>query len=128
MANIELTGVDEILNKLQQIGANVGKLENKALKNAAEPVLEDAKATNAFKNRSGKLRKGLKITNVKKKDGMKYILVGVDRGDNSAVFYGKFIEFGTSKMPARPFLQPAYEKNKDNIKRTIAETLKEGLK
>lgn len=128
MANIELTGVDEILNKLQQIGANLGKLENKALKNAAEPVLEDAKATNAFKNRSGKLRKGLKITNVKKKDGMKYILVGVDRGDNSAVFYGKFIEFGTSKMPARPFLQPAYEKNKNNIKRTIAETLKEGLK
>lgn len=128
MANIELTGVDEILNRLQQIGANLGKLENKALKNAAEPVLDDAKATNAFKNRNGKLRKGLKITNVKKKDGMKYILVGVDRGDNSEVFYGKFIEFGTSKMPARPFLQPAYEKNKDNIKRTIAETLKEGLK
>lgn len=128
MANIELTGVDEILNRLQQIGANLGKLENKALKNAAEPVLDDAKATNAFKNRSGKLRKGLKITNVKKKDGMKYILVGVDRGDNSEVFYGKFIEFGTSKMPARPFLQPAYEKNKQNIKRIIAETLKEGLK
>lgn len=128
MANIELTGVDEILNKLQQIGANVGKLENKALKNAAEPVLEDAKATNAFKNRSGKLRKGLKITNVKKKDGMKYIFVGVDRGDNSEVFYGKFIEFGTSKMSARPFLQPAYEKNKQNIKGIIAETLKEGLK
>lgn len=128
MASIELTGVDEILNKLQQIGANVGRLENKALKNAAEPVLEDAKATNSFKDRSGKLRKGLKITNVKKKEGIKYILVGVDRGDNSEVFYGKFIEFGTSKMPARPFLQPAYEKNKNTIQKTIAETLKEGLK
>ncbi|WP_147564950.1 HK97-gp10 family putative phage morphogenesis protein [Clostridium tyrobutyricum] len=128
MASIELTGVDEILNKLQSIGANVSRLENKALKNAAEPVLEDAKATNAFKDRSGKLRKGLKITSVKKKEGIKYILVGVDRGDNSEVFYGKFVEFGTSKMPARPFLQPAYEKNKQNIKRIIAETLKEGLK
>lgn len=128
MANIELTGVDEILNKLQQIGTNVGKLENKALKNAAEPVLEDAKATNAFKDKSGKLRKGLKITNVKNKEGIKYILVGLDRGDNSETFYGKFIEFGTSKMRARPFLQPAYEKNVQNIKRTIAETLKEGLK
>jgi len=31
-------------------------------------------------------------------------------------------------MSARPFLQPAYEKNKDNIQKTIAETLKEGLK
>ncbi|WP_411680646.1 HK97-gp10 family putative phage morphogenesis protein [Clostridium thailandense] len=126
MASIELTGVDEILNKLQQMGANVGRLENKALKNAAEPVLEDAKANVPV--RTGKLKKGLKITNVKKKDGMKYILVGVDRGDNSEVFYGKFIEFGTSKMPARPFLQPAYEKNKNKIQKTIAGTLKEGLK
>ncbi|KZL93972.1 HK97-gp10 family putative phage morphogenesis protein [Clostridium magnum] len=126
MASIELTGVDEILNKLQQMGANVGRLENKALKNAAEPVLEDAKENVPV--RTGKLKKGLKITNVKKKDGMKYILVGVDRGDNSEVFYGKFIEFGTSKMPARPFLQPAYEKNKNTIRKAIAETLKEGLK
>ncbi|WP_411679850.1 HK97-gp10 family putative phage morphogenesis protein [Clostridium thailandense] len=126
MASIELTGVDEILNKLQQMGANVGRLENKALKNAAEPVLEDAKANVPV--RTGKLKKGLKITNVKKKDGMKYILVGVDRGDNSEVFYGKFIEFGTSKMTARPFLQPAYEKNKNKIQKAIAETLKEGLK
>lgn len=128
MADIELTGVDEILNKLQQIGTNISRLENKALKNAAEPVLEDAKATNAFNDKSGKLRKGLKISNVKNKEGTKYILVGVDKSDNSKIFYGKFLEFGTSKMPAKPFLQPAYEKNKENIKSTIAETLKEGLK
>ncbi len=128
MADIELTGVDEILNKLQQIGTNISRLENKALKNAAEPVLEDAKATNAFNDRSGRLRKGLKISNVKNKEGTKYILVGVDKSDNSKIFYGKLLEFGTSKMSARPFLQPAYEKNKDNIQKTIAETLKEGLK
>lgn len=128
MADIELTGVDEILNKLQQIGTNISRLENKALKNAAEPVLEDAKATNAFNDRSGRLRKGLKISNIKNKEGVKYILVGVDKSDNSKIFYGKFLEFGTSKISARPFLQPAYEKNKDYIEKTIAETLKEGLK
>lgn len=128
MADIELTGVDEILNRLQQIGTNISRLENKALKNAAEPVLEDAKATNAFNDRIGRLRKGLKISNIKNKEGVKYILVGVDKSDNSKIFYGKFLEFGTSKISARPFLQPAYEKNKDNIEKTIAETLKEGLK
>lgn len=128
MADIELTGVDEILNKLQQIGTNISRLENKALKNAAEPVLEDAKVTNAFNDRSGRLRKGLKISNIKNKEGTKYVLVGIDKSDNSKIYYGKFLEFGTSKMHARPFLQPAYEKNKDNIQKTIAETLKEGLK
>ncbi|CAB1253269.1 conserved hypothetical protein [Clostridiaceae bacterium BL-3] len=128
MADIELKGVDQILDKLSRMGANIIRLENKALKNAAEPVLEDAKVTNAFNDRSGRLRKGLKISGVKKKEGVKYILVGVDKSDNSKIFYGKFLEFGTSKISARPFLQPAYEKNKEEIQKTIAETLKEGLK
>lgn len=128
MADIELEGVDEILNKLQQIGNNISRLENKALKNAAQPVLDDAKSSNSFNDRSGNLRKGLKISNIKNKEGVKYVLVGVDKSDNSKIYYGKFLEFGTSKMSARPFMQPAYEKNKDNIQKNIAETLKEGLK
>lgn len=33
------------------------------------------------------------------------------RGDKDA-FYGRWIEFGTSKMPAQPFLRPAFEANK----------------
>jgi len=73
VADAELRGVDEILNKLSQMGANITRLENKALKNAAEPVLEDAKVTNAFNDRSGRLRKGLKISSVKKKEGVKYM-------------------------------------------------------
>ena len=124
MADIELEGVDEILNKLQQIGNNISRLENKALKNAAQPVLDDAKSSNSFNDRSGKLRKGLKISNIKNKEGVKYVLVGVDKSDNSKMYYGKFLEFGTSKISARPFMQPAYEKNKDNILKTIADTLK----
>lgn len=126
MADIELKGVDEIIDKLQRIGANVGRLENQALKNAAEPVLDAAKANVPV--RTGKLKKGLKISKVKVKSGVKFIQVGVDRGDDPGAFYGHFVEFGTSKMPAHPFLQPAFEKNKDVIKEKIAETLKEGLK
>jgi len=128
MAEISLEGVDAILSKLEKIGANISRLETKALKNAAEPVLEDAKSTSKFSDRTGNLREGLKTSNVQTKDGMKYILVGVDKADNSKIFYGKFIEFGTSKMPARPFMQPAFEKNKNEIERIIADTLKEGLK
>lgn len=126
MANIELKGIQEIVDKLQAIGANVSKLENQALKNAAEPVLEDAKTNVPVK--TGKLKKGLMISNISKKDGIKRIMVGLDRGDNSEIFYGKFVEFGTSKRAAHPFLQPAYEKNKEIIKDKISETLRTGLR
>lgn len=126
MDNIELSGVDELLRKLQQMGANITELENKALKKAAEPVLQDAIAN--APERTGNLKKGLKISGIKNRDGTKYVLVGIDRSVTSKIYYGKFIEFGTIKMSARPFLGPAYEKNKKEIMEEIKNTLKEGLK
>ena len=128
MAEISLQGVDEIIAKLNAINANVNKLTNTALKAAAVPVLEDAKATTEFKDRTGKLRELLKTSSVKTKDGVKYVLVGVDKSDNSEIFYAKFLEFGTSRMAARPFLGPAYERNKHKILDIIRDKMKEGLK
>ena len=128
MAEISLEGMDAIIDKLNSINANVNKLTNTALKAAAVPILEDAKSTSAFADRTGKLREGLKTSGIKIKDGIKYVLVGIDKSDNSKIFYGKFFEFGTSKMPARPFLGPAYEKNKRLVNEIIKDTLKEGLK
>jgi len=40
----------------------------------------------------------------------------VKRGKNVInldAFYGRFVEFGTSKMPAKPFLRPAFEAKKE---------------
>lgn len=128
MAEITLTGIDAIIQRLNAINANVNKLTNKALKLAGAPVLEDAKATTEFTDRSGKLREGLKISSVKTRDGIKFILVGIDKKDNSAIFYGKFLEFGTSKMPARPFLSVSYERNKRRVIDIIKDTLREGLR
>ncbi|ARL25493.1 HK97-gp10 family putative phage morphogenesis protein [Burkholderia pseudomallei] len=34
-------------------------------------------------------------------------------------FYGRFIEYGTSKMAARPFLRPSYEAKKADVKHAI---------
>lgn len=46
--------------------------------------------------------------------------------------YSKFLEYGTSKMEARPFLFPAYEKSREKIVqavfRKIATTLKDLVK
>jgi HK97 gp10 family phage protein len=44
------------------------------------------------------------------------------------VEYGSLLEFGTSKMAAKPFLFPAYTQNKEKIKKDIAAALKKSLK
>jgi HK97 gp10 family phage protein len=121
----EIEGLDDLMNRLQDMGKKAGTIANIALKAAAEPVLEDAKSL-APKN-TGRLRDGLKITNIKTQAGVKYVLVGIIKKDNPELFYGKFVEFGTSKMRARPFLGTAYERNKEQIQEIIAQKLREGL-
>tara|TARA_Y100000385_G_scaffold9180_1_gene9575 strand:- start:6 stop:416 length:411 start_codon:yes stop_codon:yes gene_type:complete len=41
--------------------------------------------------------------------------------------YSGFLEFGTSKMGARPYLQPALEENKPKIKRMFARLRSRGV-
>ena len=48
--------------------------------------------------------------------------------DGESRNYARDLEFGTTKMAARPFLQPALEKNKEKIIRTVNDAIKKGLK
>ena len=43
------------------------------------------------------------------------------------VFYGPFVEFGTSKMKPRPYLRPAFDSSKEAIKRIIRKAVGDAL-
>jgi len=45
----------------------------------------------------------------------------------SNVKYAPFVEFGTHKMSARPYLLPAYHKNQPELKTRIAAVFKKGI-
>lgn len=126
-ADMEVKGMDELIERIKELGPRSSRIQNEALKKAAEPILEDAVSTTAFRDRTGKGRAGLKIGRPKSKGDTKYILVGIDKSDISEIFYMKFIEYGTSKMAARPFLRPALLKNKEKAYEIIKEELKKGL-
>lgn len=124
--DIELNGIDELKRKLEEMGRKASKIENEALRAGAEPILKDAKQFAPV--RTGKGKEGLSIGKIRRKKGKKYITVGIDKDDNSEIFYMKFQEFGTSKMQAQPFLSPAYELNKNLAQKIITNELKKGLK
>lgn len=46
----------------------------------------------------------------------------------SALEYAKFVELGTSKMAAQPYLYPALEQNKGNIKKIFKDAVKKASK
>ena len=43
-------------------------------------------------------------------------------------FYGRFVEYGTVKMAARPFLRPAYDENKERAVQAIKDRIAARLK
>lgn len=121
MANIEIEGMQELLDKLQRLGEQSKSIENKALKKAGS-VVEDA-IKNEAPVRSGTLQKSIKTSGVKTKDGMKHVEVGP--GNDG--FYGKFIEFGTVHIKANPFMGRGYEKSKNEAMDKISEEIRKGL-
>jgi HK97 gp10 family phage protein len=48
--------------------------------------------------------------------------------NKSAAFYGRFVEFGTSKMAAKPFLRPAYDAARAKAVKAVQERMAAELK
>lgn len=42
-------------------------------------------------------------------------------------FYGRFVEYGTAKMPARPYMRPAFDQNKEKAVQAIKDRITKRL-
>lgn len=122
---MEVKGLDELQKKLSEMGRKSARIENQALIKAAEPILEDA--IKLAPERTGEGKKALIMGRPRKKGDSREIVIGISRGDISKIYYMKFHEYGTSKMRARPFMGPAYEKNKVKAFNILKSELKKGV-
>ena len=121
MARVELDGLEDLINAVQRLGNEGRKIENKALKEAGA-VMQEA-IQNVTLVRTGKLKNSITVSGVRTQDGVKYVAVGPSKD----VYWGKFVEFGTVKMRAKPFMAPGYENGKEQATATIKEELRRGL-
>lgn len=141
MAGVELNiqGLDELNKKLKELGN--GKIAKRiarkagrqamnivrdAARNAAkviddpntpekihkEIVVQGGKSRNPaeIKMRVG-IRGGARIPYTNNDDNRRAGRVGKSYQMEGKVFYWRFIEFGTSQMPAKPFMRPALQNN-----------------
>lgn len=123
--SIEITGINEMLAKIEKLGKNVEKIKKKALSKGAE-VLKTEISQNAVRSstHAKHLADNIEISDVKVgSDGLEYLLVGPTK----EYFYGKFLEFGTVKMRARPFMEPALLSKKQEVLEKIAEEIRSEL-
>ena len=124
--SIYVDGVEDLARMFRSMGDAAESILDEAAKKAAEIVLTDAK--NKVPVNTGKLKASLDIKPEKRRRPTKAAYQVYSKGvSKGGVRYAFAVEGGTSKMPARPFLRPALDENKDKIKDTISDELIRGI-
>jgi HK97 gp10 family phage protein len=117
---IKLEGFDHLIRRIAEAGkALESGTEKKALKAGAEFLRE--KIEDSAPVRTGNLKRSIVVSDVKKGE------INVGPNQQGDAFYGHMLEFGTSKMTAKPFMGPVFENNKIEVQAKMAEVIIEDL-
>ena len=111
-----IKGFDSLMSKMYYLGTIADPDE---LNEVAESMERDAKLNCPVK--TGNLQSSIdsEVSTVGKRTTIKLY---------AKANYAAHVEYGTSKMAARPFLTPAFNKNKDNVTRKIRNNIKKVVK
>lgn len=96
----------------------------RALRRGARPIRDAARSN--IRVRSGETRRDIKTRTESVKRGIA-VWVGASGKKGGRAFIGRFLEFGTAKMRAFPWLRPAIDENKNEALDTVAESLGEQI-
>ena len=121
--DIKTDGLDQLRNRLKSF-ANPEPIVKVALEKSGEHLRGAIQELTPV--RKGPSGGALKAAIVKGKVINGKIQIGPSQ--QGPAFRAHFLEFGTSKMPARPFMRPAFEQEKSTIEKIMAEEIRRGLK
>lgn len=103
------------------------KVLRTALRAGGKPILAQAKSNAPFK--TGQTRRALKLRAMKRsrKNRVGVIVQTKDGDYKGDQFYASFIEYGTSKMAAKPFMRPAFDTKKNESLQIVTREIDAGL-
>lgn len=118
----EFEGIDELIIQLERTGQNVEEGKKEALEKAGKHLQEKTIEAAKPRWRTGNLERHIMLSDVESDE----INVYVDQ--QGQAYYGYFLEVGTSKMPAYPFMFPAFMGSRRMLQQIMAKTLSERLR
>lgn len=146
--SVKVGGLRELGQKMQQLGKKTAnRIAVKAMRQGGAIIRDTARTKapvlqeNVPHRRKGTLKKSI-ATRTKIKQGRTETIVWVKGASQKQIsrfkgksgkggaynpndpYYWRYVEFGTSKMAARPFMRPAFEQSKQQAANAITETLK----
>jgi HK97 gp10 family phage protein len=125
MADIELNWMgEELERKLMELGDVGDKIEAKAVKKAAKPILEALKKETLNIYDQGDLHKSMKVSKARQTNTGRRVWVGdVSR----KAIHGWYIEYGTKDMPANPFMDRCFQLKKGEARAILIREVRKGL-
>ncbi len=114
---LDIKGLADLERELNQLALKArASVLRGALNKAVDPVLKAARenVSAQFTERSGTLRKSIQKSATAPR-GSNGFTAEAKVGVTGEGFYGRFLEFGTSKMPARPFMRPAVDAHAQEV-------------
>lgn len=123
---VELQGVNQMLAAIRQkLGEGAQQLENKALREGGE-IFAAAQRNSVAVSQIDHLhiRDDIKVSGVRSNDGDKFVAIGPGKKTG---WRAHFLEFGTSKMPAKPFIYPSFHEQKARVAQFMASELRKAL-
>ncbi|EJW14221.1 HK97 gp10 family phage protein [Paenibacillus alvei] len=124
---VELQGINEMLQAIRsRLGAGAARLENKALQEGGEIIAEAQREKVAVSDRASlHMRDDIKVSRVRRQDGVKFVLIGPGKETG---WRAHFLEFGTKKTPAQPFIYPAFHEQKAAVEQHMIREFQRGVR
>lgn len=133
MVKVEVQGLAELMKAMQELPKELHKGPLRSAVGAGAKVVQDA-AKGLAPRDEGTLQKAIYRTRSRSESSavQETAIVGVRFGRRyrrrgQDAWYWRFIEFGTVKMAARPFLRPAFETTKAEQLKVLQERLKKAI-
>jgi len=127
MATEYVQGMSELLRKLKELPKAVQNgLMDDALMAGGEPMLDTAKAVVAVDK--GTVRDSLKLVQDPPRKHSHRVRLQTGEGDyKGESFHGAFLEYGTAKMTAKPYMRPGFDQNVSRSIEIIGRKVGEGI-
>jgi HK97 gp10 family phage protein len=124
--SIGINGLDEYLKKIEAAGNDIDETCKDAV-NAALPIVEKPMIEGAKRHeRSGDVVKAIETTPAKQEGNYIYGTVGIDIAKHPEAIHAVFQEYGDGHSPEfpDPFIRPAFDEHKSEIKKAERDVLK----
>ncbi len=120
--SLELSGFDNYLEQLQQMGADADAAVARALEAGAAVAVRGMRARVAID--TGNLQSNIKAGQVALDGNLSTIEVGLVDADGATVRYAMVQEYGSSSVKQHPFIRPTMAEDKAKIRSAMRAELK----